>query len=415
VEAYGVQEIQTWEKIMTTHQPIASVVDIAPDDLMTIIYTSGTTGNPKGVMHTFRSFHGTVGAAVPALHFPKRPRVFSYLPLSHVAERLALEAGGLFLGAQFSFSESLDTFPRNLAATQPEYFFAVPRIWAKFQEKILEKIPEPNFSRVLSIPIIGGIIKRSIRKKLGLNSAKLCFSGAAPISVSLLKWWQKLGVTILQGYGMTEDCVYSHFNTLEANRFGTVGKPMPQLQVKIAPDEEIRVKSAYLMRGYYKEPQMTAEMFDEEGFLKTGDTGVYSADGYLTIVGRVKDQFKTDKGKYISPAPIEMKLMENKDIAQVCVVGMGIPQPIMLTVLTEAARTKTHDVIADSITKTMDAVNAHLESYEKLETAVVMRNEWTQENGLLTPTLKLKRSALEKIYVPRYPVWYHEKGKVVWE
>ena len=160
---------------------------------------------------------------------------------------------------------------------------------------------------------------------------------------------------------------------------------------------------------------MTAEMFDHDGYLKTGDTGVIDSEGFLTIVGRVKDQFKTDKGKYISPAPIEMRLLENKDIAQVCVVGMGIPQPIALTVLTEAARAKSKEEIVVSLSATLEAVNLHLESYEKLETAVIMQKEWTQENGLLTPTLKLKRNALEKIYVPRYPGWYHEKGNVVWE
>ena len=258
-------------------------------------------------------------------------------------------------------------------------------------------------------------MKRSIRKKLGLNKAKLFFSGAAPLSVSQLKWWHNLGVTIFEVYGMTEDCVYAHFNSGKAYKFGTVGKPLPGLQVKIGDNEEILVKSDYLMRGYYKEPQMTAEIFDQDGFLKTGDTGVIDKQGFLTIVGRVKDQFKTDKGKYISPAPIEMKLMENKDIAQVCVVGMGIPQPIVLTVLTESARSKSKEEITSSLSATIDEVNKHLDSYEKLERAIVMQKEWTQENGLLTPTLKLKRNALEKIYVPRYPQWYNEKARVVWE
>ncbi len=214
---------------------------------------------------------------------------------------------------------------------------------------------------------------------------------------------------------MTEDCVYAHFNGPRAYKFGTVGKPLPGLKVKIADNDEIRVKSNYFLRGYYKEPQMTAELFDEEGYLKTGDTGTIDREGFLTIVGRVKDQFKTDKGKYISPAPIEMSLLVNKDIAQVCVVGMGIPQPIMLTVLTESAKAKSRDQITESLTATMTQINEHLEPYEKIETAVIMKEEWTQENGLLTPTLKLKRNVLEKLHVPKYPKWYHEKGTVVWE
>ncbi len=415
VSAYGIQEQHTWESLLRNQPPIKDPPKIDPDDLMTIVYTSGTTGTPKGVMHAFKSFHATLSAARKAIPFPERPRLFSYLPMSHIAERLGIETMGLLLGAQFSFSESLDTFPRNLADTQPDYFFAVPRIWSKFQEKILEKIPEPRFSRLISLPLIGSVLKSILKKRLGLSKARLLFSGAAPLSKSQLDWWQRLDITILEVYGMTEDCVYSHFNAPGAHKFGTVGRPLPGLQRKITDNEEICVKSDYLMRGYFKEPELTTQMFDAEGYLKTGDTGSVDEDGFLTIVGRVKDQFKTDKGKYISPAPIEMKLMENKDIAQVCVVGMGIPQPIALTVLTEAARAKSRQEISTSLSTTLEAVNNHLEAYEKIETAVIMQKDWTQENGLLTPTLKLKRNALEKIYVPRYPGWYHDKGRVVWE
>lgn len=415
VEAYGVKESNSWETIVKEHQPMHELPTLDPESLMTIVYTSGTTGKPKGVMHAFKSFHATLTAARKAIKFPERARVFSYLPMSHIAERIGIETMGLMLGAEFSFAESLETFPKNLAATQPDYFFAVPRIWSKFHEKILEKIPEPKFSRLLGLPIVGMLLRRLLKKRLGLAKATLFFSGAAPLGKGELLWWQKLGVTILEVYGMTEDCVYAHFNSPQSYKFGTVGKPLPGLKRKLSDNEELCVKSDYLMRGYFKEPEMTADMFDTEGYLKTGDTGAIDADGFLTIIGRVKDQFKTDKGKYVSPAPIEMRLLENKDIAQVCVVGMGIPQPIVLAVLSEAARAKSQAEIADSLRVTLEIVNQHLDSYEKLETAVIMQKDWTQENGLLTPTLKLKRNALEKIYVPRYPEWYNNKGKVVWE
>lgn len=415
IQAYGINEQHAWEQLVETQAPTTDVPILDPEELMTIVYTSGTTGTPKGVMHAFKSFHATLSAARQAIDFPLRPRLFSYLPMSHIAERIGIETMGLMLGAEFSFAESLETFPKNLAETKPDYFFAVPRIWSKFQEKILEKIPEPRFSRLIAIPLIGALLKGMLKRKLGLSKTKLFFSGAAPLGKSNLEWWQKLDITILEVYGMTEDCVYAHFNAPDAYRFGSVGRPLPGLQRKIADNEEICVKSEYLMRGYYKEPQMTADMFDATGYLKTGDTGEIDPDGFLTIVGRVKDQFKTDKGKYISPAPIEMRLLENKEIAQVCVVGMGIPQPIMLTVLTEAAKARGRKEILASLSATMDSVNAHLEPYEKIERAVIMQKDWTQENGLLTPTLKLKRNALEKIYVPRYPKWYGEKDKVVWE
>jgi long-chain acyl-CoA synthetase len=416
VAAYGVEDGTTWEKISQHGAMISQPHQWKPSDLLTIIYTSGTTGQPKGVMHLVSTFDGTVKETHNLLKLPINPRLFSYLPLSHIAERIGIETMGLYRGAMFSFPETLDTFPKNLADTQPNYFIAVPRIWAKFQEKILEKMPQEKLDRLLSIPIVSSIIKNAIQKKLGLSKSKLFATGAAPASVALLEWWKKIGIEILQIYGMTEDCVYAHFNAHGANKFGTVGRPLPGLQVKLAGDiGEIRVKSACRTTGYYKQPELTAELFDEEGYLKTGDTGEIDREGYLTIIGRVKDQFKTDKGKYISPAPIEMKLTKNPIIEQVCVVGMGIPQPIALVVLTAAARSKGKEEIIQGLTSTMDEINPHLEPYEKLEKAVIMKGDWTIENGMLTPSMKLKRNELEKIHVPKYPKWYNEQGRVVWE
>jgi long-chain acyl-CoA synthetase len=195
-----------------------------------------------------------------------------------------------------------------------------------------------------------------------------------------------------------------------------VGKQLSGLQLKIAEDGEMRIKSLSLMKGYYKEPELTAASFDEEGFLKTGDKAERDKEGYVTIVGRVKDQFKTDKGKYVSPSPIEMMLLANQDIEQACVVGMGIPQPIALVVLSPTGKTKSKEDIALSLAHSLNQVNPNLESYEKLEKVVVMKGEWTIENGLITPTLKVKRNEVEKIHLPKYPTWYHtQPGVVVWE
>lgn len=416
VSAYGIKDGVSWENIVQITTPLVTPHVWKGEDLLTIIYTSGTTGLPKGVMHVASAFDITVKAAHQLLNIPQHPMVFSYLPLSHIAERLGIETMGLYRGATFSFPETLDSFPKNLAATRPDYFIAVPRIWAKFQEKILEKMPQKKLDRLLSIPLVNNIIRKAIKKKLGLDRSTLFASGAAPASIALLEWWKKLGVEIFQIYGMTEDCVYAHFNSRTGNKFGTVGRPLPGLAVKIdAETQEIRVKSACNMRGYYKQPDLSAEMFDEEGYLKTGDTGEIDGDGYLTIIGRVKDQFKTDKGKYISPAPIEMKLTANTDIDQVCVVGMGIPQPIALVVLSLQGKAKSKEEIVASLSRTLDEINPHLEVYERIETAVIMKDDWTIENGLLTPSMKLKRNVLEKIHVPKYPKWYHEHGRVVWE
>ncbi|MEY4930310.1 MAG: hypothetical protein RI909_1034 [Bacteroidota bacterium] len=416
MELYGIQEDHSWEKMLAAEKPTTEVATWSPDELLTIMYTSGTTGKPKGVMHSAGNFDAIINVAASDLNLPMRPKLFSYLPISHIAERLGVEMIGIYRGAMFSFAETLESFPKNLADTQPDLFFAVPRIWAKFREKISEKLPPKKLDTLLSIPIINNVIRKSIKKKLGLSKATHIYSGAAPISVDMLEWFNKIGVTIYQAIGMTEDCIYSHFNRAGANRFGTVGKALTGLQFKIADDGEMRIKTPSLMKGYYKEPELSAASFDEEGFLKTGDKAEKDRDGFVTIVGRVKDQFKTDKGKYVSPAPIEMMLLANQDIEQACVVGMGIPQPIALVVLSALGKAKSKEDIALSLTTSLNEVNPNLESYEKLEKVVIMKDDWTMENGLITPTLKVKRNEVEKIHIPKYPTWYHtQPGVVVWE
>jgi long-chain acyl-CoA synthetase len=299
--------------------------------------------------------------------------------------------------------------------TQPAVFFAVPRIWAKFQEKILEKLPQSKLDRLLSIPVVSWIVKKSIRKKLGLAKATHIYSGAAPIAIDLLKWFERLDVTIFQALGMTEDCVYSHFNRHGANRWGTVGQRLSGVQAKIAEDGEFRLKSPGLTKGYYKNPELTAQAFDKDGFLKTGDIGEIDQDGFLTITGRIKDQFKTDKGKYISPTPIEVKILSSTDVEQVCVVGMGIPQPIALIILSASGKAKSKEVITQSLSGSLAVINPSLEKYERLEKVIIMKEDWTIENGLMTPTLKVKRNEVEKIHLPQYLKWYQLEGLVVWE
>ncbi|MBX2955731.1 MAG: AMP-binding protein [Cyclobacteriaceae bacterium] len=415
INAYGIDEDHSWEQWVKQFEPLQNLYAWQPEELLTIMYTSGTTGKPKGVMHSVANFDKTLSQAIGELGIQKHPTLFSYLPLSHIAERLGVELMGVYQGGNFSFPETLESFPKNLSDTQPTHFFAVPRIWAKFHEKILEKLPQKKLNTLLAIPLVSTLIKNKIKKGLGLSRAKQIFSGAAPISVDLLKWFESIGVNILQAYGMTEDCVYAHFNRNDNNRHGTVGLPLKGLSVKIADNGEIRVKSPGLTLGYYKEPELTKELFDEEGYLKTGDQGEISKEGFLTITGRVKDLFKTDKGKYIAPAPIEMKLLSNPDIEQVCVVGMGVPQPIALTVLSASGKTKTKEHLINSISKTLNELNPELESHEQVEKAIIMKDDWSVENNLLTPTLKVKRNEVEKIHLPHYPKWYHSEGKVVWE
>jgi len=415
VEMYGINESMTWENLITQNEPIHNIQQSDPSDLITIIYTSGTTGLPKGVMHTVANFTNASNSIVEILPLSNHPKFFSYLPLSHIAERIGLELGAIFRGASLTFSESLETFARNLEDTQPDLFFAVPRIWAKFQEKILEGLPQKKLERVVKIPWFGSVIKKKIKKKLGLSKATYIISGAAPLSVSIMEWYKKIDVNILQGYGMTEDCIISHFNYSNANRIGTVGKPVQDVNAKLSAEGEICIKNDCLMKGYYKNPEATTEVFDEDGYLKTGDIGEYDHDGYLTITGRAKDQFKTDKGKYISPAPIELELSKNPNIEQICIVGMGIPQPILLIVPSAEANNKSKKELSENIIKAIQLINPTLDKHEKIEKAVIMKEDWTVENGLMTPTLKIKRSQVEKIHMPMYKDWFDTEDKVVFE
>jgi long-chain acyl-CoA synthetase len=414
IETYGLHETYTLEKFIAEQEPLTDLHHWQQSDLLTIIYTSGTTGMAKGVMHGVQAFYETLHNVIPFVGLGERPVLFSYLPLSHIAERLAVEMYGLYYGGKISFAESIETFPANVADTQPTLFFAVPRIWGKLREGILKKLPQKKLNLLLSIPIISGIIKKSIRKKLGLANAQEIVSSSAPISVEILKWFHKIGIPVVQAYGMTEDCVYAHFENPKSFCLGSVGRPVTGLKTKFAEDGELRVKSVGNMKGYYKEPELTAQAFDEEGYLKTGDIAEYNKDGFLFITGRVKDQFKTDKGKYISPSPIETKILSNPDIESACVVGTGIPQPIGLVSLSETGMKKDKQLLSTELEQLCALINQSLEVYEKLEKIVVMKEKWTVANKLLTPTLKVKRNEIEKIYVPNYPQWFAKKEKIVW-
>ena len=415
VGVFGRNEGDLWEDIIQDEQPIAELPRPNSDDLLTIIYTSGTTGTPKGVMHTVGNFTASVASFIPILDLPAQPRLFSYLPLAHIAERIGIDAHGLFSGAEFSFAESLETFASDLEKCQPHLFFAVPRIWAKFQEKILEKMPQKKLSTLLRIPILNGIIKKKLKVKLGLKNAEFIVSGAAPLSTDLMMWFQKIDITIFQVYGMTEDCIISHCTRRGFNKIGTVGKAIDGVKIKLSPEGEILIKNDCLMKAYYKAPEITASVMDDAGYFKTGDIGEYDHDGFLTITGRVKDQFKTDKGKYISPAPIELQLSKNTDIGQICIVGTGIPQPIALVTLSEIGITKSQTDLNQSLLETVNQLNPNFEKHEKIAKVVIMKEDWTVDNGLATPTLKVKRNAIEKIHQPYYKSWFDSPDQVIYE
>jgi len=414
VGLYGNAIGLSWEDLLKKNEPLIDIYSFDKNDLLTIIYTSGTTGNPKGVMHTVENFMESANGLISIFQLADHPRFFSYLPIAHIAERL-LETFSFILGATVTFPESLQTFAADLEKTQPYAFFAVPRIWTKFQEKILEKISQKKLNVLLRLPIIKGVIKNKLQKRLGLKDAQFILSGAAPLAPSLVEWYHTIGITIQQVYGMTEDCCISHCNQPGASKVGTVGKALKNVDIKLTAEGEICIKNKCLMKGYYKAPEITASVFDEDGYFKTGDIGEYDHDGFLTITGRVKDQFKTDKGKYISPAPLELQMSKNTDIEQICIVGTGIPQPIALITVSELGRSKSKEDLSGGLIATIDSINVHFEKHEKIEKVVIMSEDWTVANGLITPTLKVKRNSIEKIHQTFYKEWFEFDDKVIFE
>lgn len=388
-----------WHQLQA-HAPLQQVHRQQGDELLSILYTSGTTGQPKGVMLSARAMAFSAANACAEMKIGERDQFFSYLPLSHAAERFLVQMNSLYAGAAVAFVESLETFAADLQHVRPTVFFSVPRLWTRFQQGVLERLPQRKLDLLLRLPLLGSLVARKIRRGLGLDRARILVSGAAAISPGLLEWYRRIGLTICEGYGMTENFAYGCFNRPGQVRFGTVGRPMPFLEMRLADSGEVLFRSPTLMQGYYREPQLSAQAL-EGGWLHTGDKGEVDADGYLRITGRVKDIFKTSKGKYVAPAPIEGEIAKNTWVEQVCLMGSNRDQPLALIDLSPAARAQARERIAADLLATLERLNATLPAHERLSHLLLVGESWTVDNGSLTPTLKIRRNVLEA----RYAEW----------
>ncbi|WP_206362886.1 AMP-binding protein [Stenotrophobium rhamnosiphilum] len=405
----------TWDDIVKKTAPIEGNPTRAADELATIIYTSGTTGMPKGVMHSFNTFSVAASTVADSFDITPNERMLSHLPLSHVAERWAIEAGSFYCGFRIFFAESLDTFARDLRSAKPTVFATVPRLWTKFQQGVFAKMPKKRLDFLFSLPLLGGVFKKKILKAVGFEHTRFAMGGAAPMPPSLINWYRSLGLELLEAYGMTENFGMSHGSMPGEGRVGYVGKPWPGVECKLSEIGEVLVRSPSNMLGYFREPEKTREVLSEDGWLKTGDLGAFDEAGRLRITGRAKEIFKTSKGKYVAPAPIESKLSALSAIEALCVAGANYGQPCALVMLAPDAAKQDRASLTAQLKAQLETVNATLDPHEQLDFLVVVKDNWTVENGFITPTLKIKRNVVEAAYGPFLEAWYKHRQPVIWQ
>ncbi|ABD70196.1 AMP-dependent synthetase and ligase [Rhodoferax ferrireducens T118] len=417
-------DYDTWDAIVARTGPLGGRPQRGANELAMLIYTSGSTGQPKGAMVSFgaitRAGEGFSNYTRERLGRETEIRLLSYLPLAHSFERSCVEASTLVGGdAHVFFAEALDTFLTDLQRARPTVFISVPRLWLKFQQGVFAKMAPEKLDRLLGIPILGRIVAKKVLKGLGLDQVRNAASGSAPIPPDLIAWYRRLGLKLYEGYGMTEDNSFSHGSNEKFNEPGYVGVAMPGVQVRISDEGEILIKSPGQFSGYYKQPELTAASFTEDGFFRTGDLGELRADGLLKITGRAKELFKTAKGKYVAPAPIENLLNAHPMVELSLVSGVGQPSAYAMVVLAESLRPQMGDPnvrarVQDELGQLLQDVNQQVPEYEHLRMIVVAREPWSIENGCLTPTMKIKRGRIEAAVAAQVEVWYTGRGPVHW-
>ncbi len=403
---------EQWNDWLDRYEPLQKIAAPDPDDIFTLVYTSGSTGLPKGVVLSHDNVASSAYTATTLNPDGDDLRVVSYLPLAHITERCVIELPSLYKPGDIYFTESLATFVEDVKHARPTLFVSVPRLWAKFQAQILSMIPDQDLQAMLKDPAQRDGVVGMIRQGLGFTETRTFGSGSAPISPSILEWYARLGINISEGWGMTETsglaCGNNPF-TLE--QLGTIGVPVPCVEMKLSEAGEMLIRGVSIFKEYYNNPEATAESF-VDGWFRTGDKAEVQADGSFKITGRVKEQFKTAKGKYVSPVPIESLFGVNPEIEQVCVLGSGRKQPLVLVVLNEMVVPKQADA-HQRLEETLAEVNRQLESHQRLDAVIVASQPWSVENELLTPTMKLKRDRIEQ----RFSQYLERKlpAPVVWE
>ena len=442
--------VMSWDEFMAKGDEVEKQAyldrldKLEPDALATLIYTSGTTGPPKGVMLSHHNLAWTANVAVKITTPGPSDRSLSYLPLSHIAEQMFTLHVPITTGMSVYFAESIEAVPENLKEVQPTVFFGVPRIWEKFHAGIAAKLKDatgvkaklvkwalkvgweanqrPDGNKGLQYQLANKLIFSKLKPAIGMGSARVCVSGAAPIAREVLEFFASLDIVVLEVYGQSEDTGPTSFNTPDRYRFGSVGPAIPGVEVKIADDDEIMVKGPNVFMGYYKDPEVTAETLSD-GWLHSGDLGAFDSEGFLNITGRKKDIIITAGGKNITPKNLEGSMKNHELIDEAVVIGDRRKYlSALITIDAEAgpawAAANGEDASAlhksaklrASIQAHIDEMNAHYARVEQIKKFTVLHRNFTVEDGELTPTLKVKRAKVNDHFADAIEAMYAEGG-----
>ncbi|MFL5613260.1 MAG: AMP-dependent synthetase/ligase [Gemmatimonadaceae bacterium] len=426
---------------------------VKPDDLATLIYTSGTTGEPKGVMLTHDNIYSNVMAGAVQVPFAGEDTCLSFLPLSHIFERMAGHYLMMQTGTSIAYAESIDTVPIDMQTVRPTLVLSVPRLYEKMYARVLENAlsggavkkriffwaravadrwateklagKEPGGFLGLQYRIAQRLVFSKLKARTG-GRLRYFVSGGAPLAPEINKFFYAAGLVILEGYGLTETSPVIAVNTPDAFRIGTVGKAFPGVEIMIASDGEICTRGPHVMKGYYNKPTETAEAIDDEGWFHTGDIGEFE-DGFLRITDRKKDIIATAGGKKIAPQPIENKVKTNKYVSQAVMIGDKRKFPVLLIVpnwetlekwarykniiWTDRAQLLQMPTIRAKIEKEVAEELQGLARFEMPKKIALLENDFSVERGELTPTLKVKRRVIDQAYKPIIDSLYVDEGE----
>jgi long-chain acyl-CoA synthetase len=414
---------------------------LKPDDLVTLAYTSGTTGTPKGVMLAHRNFVDMARSALQAFDLGQEDEALSFLPYAHVFERINGIMVGLAAGSSAWISRGIPSLPEDLLECRPTVMVAVPRVYEKMHQRVMALVREASPSRRALFkwalgqgrrrmqgraaplhPVAERLVLKSIRHRLTGGRLRFFVSGGAPLSAEVEGFFWSIGVKILNGWGMTETASGATSNTEHRHKFETVGPPLPGVEVKLADDGEVLLKGPGNMLGYFNNPSATAETLDD-GWVRTGDIGELDADGFLRITDRKKELIKTAGGKFVAPAPMELRLMQDVAIERAVVIGDQRPYVVALIVPdwealkgVDGIDGRPEDLVRDErvrvrVQRSVDDLNQGMGSWETVKYFELLPEDLSEEDGELTPTLKVKRRVVQERYGSLIDTMYEGKAR----